>query len=213
MSRRAPRHETGRRSTLTPDLAGKIAAMVGQGNYLETSARAHGVPPGTLWQWLRQGEEAHAALARGEKLAGQARIYAEFAEAVAQARARGEVRAVEAVTRTMEGGLLVKETPLVTREGRLVRDDAGEVVYERQYSLPDGKLALEYLSRTSPSRFGRTPNVDRVEVTGEGGGAVQLEATEVVTSLAQRLAAITAERSEEDEYDPEDIQDAEVVED
>lgn len=213
MSRRAPRRNTGRRSGLTPELATQIVDLVARGNYLETSARACGVPPGTLWEWLKKGEDAAKAIAEGETLPDRARLFAEFTEAVARARADGEVKAVAVVEKVMEGGFLVKETPLISRDGSLVYGEDGEMLYAREYAQPDGKLALEYLSRTRPERYARTPAAQRVEVTGIDGGAVQVESNELVASLARRLSTLVAERHGEIERPPEDEIEGEIVED
>lgn len=67
------------------------------------------------------------------------------------------------------------------------------------------------LERSYRDGFGR--QAQQVELTGAGGGAVQVESAEVASSLAARLAALQAERRREIEAAPEDVVDAEVVED
>lgn len=211
MSRRAPRRLTGRRPALTPQIAAEIVALVEAGNYVQTAAQVVGLNPATVWQWLQKGEEARTALADGEALAPQAQAYIEFVETLTRARARAEVHAVGVVQQVMVGGFLIEETPVVAKDGTLVRDpETGDILYARKYAQPDGKLAMEYLSRSAPDRWSREP-AQRLEVTPDAAAAIDSDDTAV--SLAARLAALQAERRGEIEAAPEDVVDVEVIED
>ena len=196
MPRRAPRHVNGRRPRLTAELAKDIVALVEAGNYVETAAKAHGIGRSTMWEWLQKGAEATRALAAGEHLPERARGYADFADALTRARARAEVNAIEVVRRVMQGGHLIEETPLVTRDGRLVRDESGQILYSRRYAQPDGRLALEYAARSAPERWGRAAT-GCLDIPSHDAEPVRADATDVIESLVTRLAAIRDQRRQE----------------
>jgi transposase-like protein len=155
----------GRRSKLTPDTHERIISAIRAGNYVDTAARFAGVHPSTVWRWWSEGGEDEAEPAKRE-----------FREAVERARAEAEVRMVAATVKDAMGGVLVKKT---TR----TRPDGTEEV-EEQFTPPNGKVALDYLWRTSPARWGRRSNV---ELTGVDGGPIQIEQSATVRSLAARL--------------------------
>jgi hypothetical protein len=155
MPRRAPRRTNGSRGILTPALADRITNLVAHGNYIATAAQACGVGERTIYDWISKGEEAAQALAKGEPVAPRAHLYVRFAQGLADARARAETDAVEVVEQVMRGGHLLEEAPIVTPDGRLARDDQGEILYRRKYAPPDGKLALAYLGAAPGGHRGR----------------------------------------------------------
>jgi hypothetical protein len=208
MPRRAPRRDTGRRSILTTQLADDVVALVEAGNYITTAAAAVGVSDRTIYDWIAQGEDATAAAERGEQLPARALVFARFAQGIARARARAEVSAVGVVEQVMAGGHLVEETPIVTPDGKLARDDAGEILYRRKYAPPNGELALKYLASAFPLRW--RPNVQRLEVTGADGAPVRVE-TDRADDLAARLTA-HVQRREQEALESGDVEDAEIVE-
>lgn len=158
---------TGRRSKLTPATRDAIVEAVRTGNYLETAAAAAGIGTTTLYRWLAEGEAADAP-----------RDKREFREAVTRARAEAETSMVGIVHRAAAGGALLKEST------RTLPD--GSEVTERQYAPPDGRTALEFMSRAFPDRW---PRRSAVEVTGAGGGPIRVEHARVIESLAERLHA------------------------
>lgn len=74
----------GRPTKFCPDLANMIIDNVRRGNYVETAAALAGLAKVTFYDWLRRG-------ARGEQ------PYQDFHEAIQQARAVAEDRAVRAI--------------------------------------------------------------------------------------------------------------------
>ena len=75
-----------------PERAAKIIALVADGNYLETAARASGIDKVTLHMWIRKGRN---------NLTPE---YAAFAEAIAMARGTAEVAAISVVRTAAESG-------------------------------------------------------------------------------------------------------------
>ncbi|MFF5211036.1 hypothetical protein [Streptosporangium sp. NPDC000396] len=124
----------GRPTKLTPELREKLCGHIREGNYLSTSAELCGVGRSTVNSWLAKAEAADAAPE-----------YADFLDAVTRARAEAEALMVSVVLADAQGGVVVRE---VTRH----RPD-GSVETDRQLTPPNGKLALEYLSRTRPEQW------------------------------------------------------------
>lgn len=156
MTRHAPRTR-GRPSKLDPDVARTIIDTVRAGNYLETGAAYAGIGRSTLMRWLADADKPGAPL-----------HLREFRDAVARARAEAEVRTVALIGKQMTGGYVLEETTRTL--------DSGATETTRRYAPPDGRLGLEYLSRVSPSRFGRRT---AIEVSGPDGGPVQVEASDL----------------------------------
>lgn len=72
--RQHPYRLRGRPSKLTVELTAEVVWLVLEGNYIETAAQAVGIDKGTLYRWLRRGEEAIAVAEEsvddGDKLLG-----------------------------------------------------------------------------------------------------------------------------------------------
>jgi hypothetical protein len=158
---------------------------------------------------MQQGDDATQRLHRGEQLPPQARIYAQFAEAVTRARARAETNVVAVVTKVIEGGYLLEEEPALNGDGLPIYDKDGEPLMRRKYAPPDGKLGMEYLRRSFPQRW--APADEGRDETAAGGAAAGAPAA--VSQIVDRLALFAARRSEEAELDPEDVVEGEVVAD
>lgn len=202
MPRRTRRRGPGRPTTLTPERRARIIGLIEDGNHLRTACAAAGVGESTFYGWLTKGEDAKDEAERtGRPVPDAQRVYAEFVEAVSRARARAEVKAVSVVERSMVGGFVTSEKPLVDVDGQAVQDPhTGEVLYERTYQPPDGRLALAYLERARPQEWSRAQS-SKVEVSGPGGGPVPVEQTVIIASLAERVAAVVAEREADRELE------------
>ena len=79
----------GRPTKRTAERQERLLQALRAGNYREASARAAGISPATLYNWLRRG----AAESSG--------VYREFLEAVERAEAEAEVYAVAVIRKAM----------------------------------------------------------------------------------------------------------------
>lgn len=214
MPRRKPRRR-GRKTLLTPTRQARILELIEQGNHIATACAHVGIGTSTLYRWLEQAEEYDETIAAGQPPDDAKRVYAEFRDGYWLARARAEENAVRVIQRSMAGGFVLSEEPLIGADGDVLRNDNGEILWKRTYSQPDGRLALAYLARISPDRWGQNPQ--RVEVSGPGGSAVQVQhQVGQIEALAERLHAVAAERRADLELEAgedDGVTDAEVVED
>lgn len=167
MDARTPQRRTGgRRSKLTPETHERIVAAIRAGATFEAAAGAAGIAEWTLYRWL---QEAEAPGAPAWKRA--------FREDLYRARDELEVRVVAgSVMKAAMGGYVVKR---VTR-----RKPDGTVEEEEQVAPADGRVGLEILARRFWDRgWGRQPT----ELSGPGGGAIQVEHSAALSELAGRL--------------------------
>lgn len=170
----------GRPTKLTPALRERIVKLIKSGNFLETAAEACGIGRATVFRWIQEANEGHPDPSRTE-----------FRDAVIQARAEAESLMVGLVFRAAMGGVITKEIT------RTLPD--GTVESETTYSPPDGRVGLEFLSRAFPDRW-KKQNNNLIEVSGPGGGPVQVEDSRF-SVLAQRLQANTGPKVIEGETD------------
>jgi len=197
IGRRRP-DKTGRRSRIYDHLAvtALLQGLTG-GMSVDGAARLAGLAPDTVYGWIGRAETEKARRDRPDDTPQKRRDDGEprwedeepfvlFSDAFAQARASFEQEAMGVVRRVMHGGILKREVT------RTFTNAGGEQVteFEREVSLPDGKLALMYLERTRPGYV--KPPV-KAEVTGPGGAPVQTAPqgapdAEVVAALAVRVA-------------------------
>lgn len=221
MPRRTKRR-TGRPSLLTPDRQAKLFEIVKKGNHLTTACAVVGIGVSTMYRWLEQADDAEAQTEdpNAPDLTDAQRVYLEFRDGLRLARAHAEMRAVSVIERAMDGGFVVSERPIQDSNGDVQYGPDGEVLYERTFTQPDGRLALNYLARSSPSMWGQNPT-HKVEIHGAGaaaGGAGDGEMTDdQAVNLARQLATVAERVREDEERDRLEleagVQDAEIVED
>lgn len=213
MPRRTKR--IGRPPVLLDDgIRTRLLEYIEEGNHLKTACALVGVHPSTLYRWLDAADEAQERIDTNQPVDEVQRVYLDFREALAFARARAQRMAVQTVQKAMKGGQVISERPLQDSDGNAVYGEDGRVLVERTYSQADGRLALSYLARMAPDMYGQNPT--QVELTGAGGGPVQVE--QHITGLAERLAAVAATRRADRELEAaeaaeEGVEDAVVVED
>ncbi|WP_433513863.1 hypothetical protein ACQP2T_61665 [Nonomuraea sp. CA-143628] len=157
----------GRRTKLTPELQERLCGHIREGLYLTTACALTNLGESTVYRWLADAEKDDAP----EDLRA-------FAEAVERARAEAERLAVEVIFTDFKGGVLIKESE---------RPDGS---MERQWTPPNGKLALEYLSRTRRDRY---QPVKALEITGKDGGPVAMSHGVDLTGLADRVGQAARE--------------------
>jgi hypothetical protein len=178
----------GRRGKLTPQTHEAIVKAVKAGASLENAAGAAGIHEATLYRWLQEGEADDGAEAKRE-----------FREDLLRARAEVEVRVVAAsVMKSALGGYELERTTVTRPDG---------TVEERvKYAPADGRVGLDFLARRDPGRWARR---NPVEISGPGGGPVQIQAAtiqELSVRLHEELAAVADENAVDAEivYDNED---------
>jgi transposase-like protein len=162
------RRTGGRRSKLTPEIHDRIVNAVRAGATFNAAAGAAGISERTLYNWINEAEEPNAPSWK-----------VQFLQDLYRARDELEVRVVAgSVMKAAMGGYVVKR---VTR-----RKPDGTVEEEEQTAPADGRVGLEILARRFWDRgWGRQPT----EVSGPGGGAIQVEHSASIGELAQRLHA------------------------
>lgn len=214
MPRRTPRRR-GRKTLLTPERQRRIVELVKDGNHIVSACAHVGIGQSTFYRWLDQAQDYDDAVQAGQKPDPAKRLYVEFRDKVALARALAEERAVKVIHRAMEGGFVISEEPVQNADGEVQRGDNGEILWRRTYTQPDGRLALAYLGRSSPRQWGQ--QAIGIELTVPGGAVLGGGGEPgPISVLAERLAAVAAARRADAELEAAeeaDIPEAVIVDD
>lgn len=221
MPRRTPR-KPGRPTLLTRDREDRLIEIVKKGNHLTTACAVVGIGVSTLYRWLEQGDEAEELQTDGHELTDAQRVYLEFRDRLRLARAHAEMKAVDVIDRAMEGGFVISERPIQNAEGEVQHGPNGEILWERTFTQPDGRLALSYLARSSPSVWGQSPT-HKLEITAPGVGGVGGPDGDLpddqAAALARQLTIVQARIQEDREQDERErleleagVTEAEIVE-
>lgn len=133
----------GRKSTLTPEVAGLIVQMIQAGNHTNVACIAAGVPVSTFEKWWKRGDPRND----DEKDAG----YREFRQRVERARAEGEVvlvtRVAAAATRDVQTAIWLLERMYPERWARVSqRDAAAEREQAERNDLDDPLKEIDELA-------------------------------------------------------------------
>ncbi|MBN6058319.1 hypothetical protein JYK22_40740, partial [Nonomuraea sp. RK-328] len=162
----------GRPTKLTPELQDQLCRHLQAGHFLGTAAELCGVGRSTVHRWLAEGE--------GDDAPTELRS---FRAAITYARAQAADVLVAAAFADAVGGVLVREAE---------RPDGTR---ERAWSQPNGRIALDLLSRMFPDDW---RPVKAVQVSGPQGGPVNLTHDQaVIENIIARVAKAKARRQAE----------------
>jgi len=197
----APQTTTGRPRGRTPALTNpavtaRLFAAVEAGLPLGHAAAVAGVHRATLHRWMARGQDELDKLAEGGRPQASERPYRDFCDRLTRARATVAERSLGRLERAARGGFVTR------RIERTYTEDDGKVVkeVEEHREAPAWRVDAWLLEKSFPGDFGRSP--ERVEVTGPGGGPVQVS-DERLALLTRRLAEYAeAERRPAGELPP-----------
>jgi hypothetical protein len=186
----------------------RLLEAISHGATIDSAVSAAGIAESTFHSWTARGREAAATLQETGELPDTERPFLEFLESVTRAHARGEVFNAALLRKIAEGGYVVK-----SRTKRYRDPATGQVVEEREDDIapPDLRAVQLYLERRHPEGWGRTSTA-ALEVSGPGGGPVEVSETSGLAELAERVAESLAEYRAELEAGG-DVVDGEVLED
>jgi hypothetical protein len=173
-------HRIGRVSKLTPQVHASIVRAVTVGVPLGQAAQLAGIDHATALEWVARGEGRHSRATRP--------IYAEFAEAIARAKATDEARRLARLELAGRGGAVLHEKTTTFADGR--------VVVEKQFAPPDWRCDAFVLERRYPERWGRRVQAD---LSLEIRQLVQDVAEEIGVPADQLLAEAQAFLKEHDQ--------------
>jgi hypothetical protein len=203
MPRRAIRDRpTGRPTVLTPDTRSRFLEAVRAGAPYNLACAHAGFSYSSFARWMQHGSDATDAAEEGRPYPAQHEPYREFWEEAQRARAAGAMTDLLLVQKAARGGYVIQENE------RRYRDPvSGELVTETEKKLApvDWRAAAFVLERTHREHF---PKPTVVEVTGAGGGPVEVSGVQVEELAVRLLANIAAVRAE---LPAGDVQDAEVL--
>ncbi len=199
---------------LTPERHENIVKLLGQGNFLSTSARASGISPRQLRKWLKRGQSEH----RSGQDTDRAKLYRDVREASAKCEAE-LVASIRTAALGVKGEVVTKTIkPLLGPDGlpRMHKDGSPIEVTETRIEvsrLCDWRAAARLLESRSRSRFGTKASVN---VAGRVDHVVRLspEDERIAASIANRRLAYTsaavvdARGTERSLPGPEDLTDA-----
>lgn len=172
----------------------RIIAAVRAGNYLETAAALAGVRTSTIRDWLYNGNATLRALANGtpaHELPRHQLRYAEFADAITRAEAEAEAEDVARLQVLARGQAVATKEVIVEkrdRDGNLVEATTRK---ETETLAPDSAALRWRLERRHPRRW---QGSQRVELTGEDGGPVELTVAEKREHVLEALSRVASER-------------------
>jgi hypothetical protein len=163
-------------------VSAEIVRAMKLGATVQIAAGAAGVSEGAFYDWMARG--------RADAAAGETTIFSDFSEAIDRARHTGDLQLLASVRGTTQGrrcptcqGAGAMAAHLVggrADDTRLVRCPACKG--STFATAPDGRLALDLLSRRHPEAFGRKDQ-RRVEVSGEGGGPVRVDVRAIAATI------------------------------
>lgn len=157
------------------------------GYSVETACDAAGISRSTFYNWANRAAtelDRLSALATPENPNPTPRPeqwpYVDLLDAVSRVRAKRLGEMLEIVDKVARGGTLLSHTRSHTAEGGFVET--------RTYAGPDWKAAQWWIERAFPSQFGRQVQQHHLEVSGPGGGPIEVTDRTALASLADRLA-------------------------
>lgn len=155
---------------LTPERQEKMVQAISMGTPFITACRYVGINPDTGFEWLRKGEYP-----------AKAPIYANFADAIAQARAQDEMRRIGRIEQAGRGGAVIYRKTTTYADGRMVT--------EERTAPPDWEADSWHLERSQPDVWGRR---ERLDVRLSIDQAAEKVAAELGLTKAEVLAEATA---------------------
>jgi hypothetical protein len=213
----------GRPTALTDRTETVIIGAIRSGNHINTACHLAGVTTTSFYRWMAKADALDLAIETGQPYDRDDLRFREFRDSVLRARAEAAETMIDVVHRAAVGGQLISEEPALDGSGNPIRDDNGSVIMKRQWTQPDGRLALSYLKVAQPGEWSGAPS--RLEVSGPGGAALGAaggdeptgdEVNRLATRLQQAVAARKQEAIEAARHgepdDDDDVYDAEVVE-
>jgi hypothetical protein len=134
---------------LTPAIQRAIAKAVAAGVPVSRAAILANVHPETVLEWMRRGE--------GRDDRPSTPLYANFASAIARAKALDEERRVARINQAGQGGAVLyqKTVEMVDAQGKVTR----RVIEERK-APPDWAADAWHLERSRPDDWGRKDRID-----------------------------------------------------
>lgn len=182
-------------------IADIVVETMAVGGFLHDAAAKVGYPVETLREWRKLGARCLAEILAGtrrrsEMTAHQKRCM-ELVHRMDRAEAEARTSLLALARGLATGGLTRTETTVKTITPVVNGEKAAEPVEVERTTrtveaAPDAHMVSWLLSHRWPADFGRT----RVEVTGEGGGPVQVDARPIIDVITQHLADIRAAREE-----------------
>lgn len=158
---------TGRRSKLTPEVEKKIIQALKDGNYFAVACKLAGISPQTGHEWIARGRGT-------DKTRKSSKTFADFANAVKNAEAAAEDKAVRKIvaagTETWQAAAWYLERKFPDRWARRERPSP---------DLDFGKMSDEQLERIAE---GEDP---AVVLSGESSSTVGIEKAETASPLTQ----------------------------
>lgn len=152
--------------------AAVIVATMRQDGYLESAAAYAGCAPSTVRGWLALGATARIATDHGQTITDHDQNCLDFLEAVKAAKELWFHDQL-ALHQIIAAGGVITETVTVTKT-----DSYTKTTTQRSTTLPDAR-ALEWrMKHVFPARF-----AERMELTGAGGGPIELSHEEHVKAL------------------------------
>lgn len=159
----------GRPTKLTPELQEQIVNAIKAGNSIVEAAQLCGVGERTIHEWRARGEADDAP-----------ELFAQFAQALTQARATSRDLLINAAFKDAIGGVEIEQG---------TRGDGTEYT---KVTPPNGRIALELLARMFPREW---RPVKAVEVSGPEGGPVAL--SHDLEALAARISKVRQDHEQD----------------
>lgn len=157
---------------------------------MDAACQHAGIAESAHYRAIENGELAQDKHDNGRKLTRRESEYREYREQVLRARARVAVLHVALVTKAAQGGSLIKETTY--------RNEDGQLVTEREYARPEWQASKFMLQASFRDEFARQSTRRQVELSGPGGGPVEVARTEeVLHTLAERLSEVAERHARE----------------
>jgi hypothetical protein len=165
----------GRRPRLTPTLQQAIVTAITGGVPFETACRMAGVNPKMACEWRARGEGTDPDRPKTA-------LYADFADAIARARAQDEARRILRINQAGQGGAVIYEKVTTYPDGRQVR--------EVRHAEPNWQADAFHLSRSYADRWGAkvqaNVNLEIKALTTKVASELGLEVEQLMQE-AQRL--------------------------
>lgn len=193
----------GRQSKLNDKLQKRIVALIGKGNTDQYTCDAVNISTSAFYEWLAIGnaiidDKPHS---RKPETGEDQKRFVDFVDAITRARAKANMRAVDA----FRSGLLpstVKEITTeeysetrVTAEGKSYEYKTKHTRTTVRTSPPEWRAGVQWLARRDKENWS-----ERIEATGKDGGAIDVEVdlTERLADLIRRRQQTKAEDASDD---------------